>query len=364
MTDIDRAHPTPTPPSDGGLPPSLPHPAGLPPEILLRPYAGPADHPGMVAANNAWRETAGFIDFVDVPGMDVQYANIPRFQPGADCVVLERAGSIVGYARVEWADARDGERLHAGIVIAPPGPDRPARIAALLDWCARRSSEQADIHPTERPRVLDAVAPIDDEQLTAALLDRGYVAVRHGYEMIRPDLEAIPDVPLPAGLEVRPVLPEHLRAIYEAELEAFRDHWGAFDDEGDRFEQFRSDPHNDLSLWRVAWDGEQVAGMVRSYIDPATNARTGRLTGWTEHISVRRPWRRRGLARALLAESLRAVRDRGMTDASLGVDAGNENGALRLYESMGFRVAQDHVTYHRPLEDGVQVPAGSAEARS
>ncbi len=352
MTDIDRGLPARTSRSDdGGTPSSLPHPAGLPADVLLRPYAGAADHPGMVAANNAWRRSAGFIEFVDVPGMDVQYANIPGFEPAADCVILERDGANVGYARVEWADARDGERLYSTVVIAPPGPDRPARIDALLDRCAARAATLGARHGTDRPRVLEAVAPVGDAELTAALLDRGYTPVRHGYEMIRPDLEGIPDVPLPEGLEIRAVLPEHLRAIFEAECEAFRDHWGAIGEGQDRWEHFRSDPRNDLSLWRVAWDGDEVAGMVRSYIDPGTNEITGRLTGWTEHISVRRPWRRRGLARALLAESLRAVRDRGMTDASLGVDAGNENGALRLYESMGFVVAQDHVTYHRPLDE-------------
>ena len=363
MSDLDRGLPARTDRSDdGGMPPSsLPHPAGLPAGILLRPYAGAADHPGMAAANNAWREAAGFIEFVDVPGMDVQYANIPDFEPAEDCVVLERDGAIAGYARVEWADARDGERLYSAVVIAPPGPDRPARIDALLDWCARRSRELAAAQATDRPRILDAFSPVLDEELTAAILRRGYAPVRHGYEMIRPDLDAIPDVPLPDGLEIRPVLPEHLRAIYEAEQEAFRDHWGAQGEGQDRWEHFRSDPRNDVSLWRVAWDGDAVAGMVRSYIDPGTNEITGRLTGWTEHISVRRPWRRRGLARALLAESLRAVRDRGMTDASLGVDAGNESGALRLYESMGFTVAQDHVTYHRPLE-GSEAAAG-AEVR-
>ena len=53
-------------------------------------------------------------------------------------------------------------------------------------------------------------------------------------------------------------------------------------------------------------------------------------------MSVRRPWRRRGLARALVAESLRALRDAGMTSAVLGVDADNPTGALGVYEDNGF----------------------------
>ena len=45
--------------------------------------------------------------------------------------------------------------------------------------------------------------------------------------------------------------------------------------------------------------------------------------GWLEHISVRRPWRRRGLASALIARSLRVLRERGFEEAALGVDAEN-----------------------------------------
>ena len=53
-------------------------------------------------------------------------------------------------------------------------------------------------------------------------------------------------------------------------------------------------------------------------------------------VSVRRPWRKRGLARALLAESFRALRERGIHDACLGVNADNPSGAVALYESVGF----------------------------
>jgi mycothiol synthase len=159
---------------------------------------------------------------------------------------------------------------------------------------------------------------------------------------------------------VRPVRPEHLRAIWEADVEAFRDHWGVgSDDSPESWERFLSDPLADHALWRVAWDGDQVAGQVRSYVDAEANAGTGRLTGWTEYISVRRPWRRRGLARALLADSLRAVRDAGMTEAALGVDAGNETGALALYESLGFVVHRSELIFHRPMPtpgDGTSGP--------
>jgi ribosomal protein S18 acetylase RimI-like enzyme len=303
----------------------------------------------MAEAGNAWRTAMGFLELVTLETMTADYANLTNSDPFADCTIAERDGTAVGYARVEWGDTRDGERTYGTIVIVGPDPDRPAVIDALLERAEARAAEISAGQTTDLPRILDAFASGADAEAIAACERRGYAVVRRGYEMVRPDLEDIPDVPLPAGLEVRPVLPEHLRAIWEADVEAFRDHWGAADDSHAYWERFRADPLADPTLWRIAWDGEEVAGQVRAYIDPESNARTGRLTGWTEYISVRRPWRRRGLARALLADSLRAVRDAGMTEAALSVDAGNENGALALYESLGFAVHRSEVIFHRPM---------------
>lgn len=317
--------------------------------VRLRPYAGPVDHPGMVEVNNAWREAAGFLELVNLDSMAVQYANLSNCDPTTDCVVAERGRSIVAYARVEWADARDGQRTHRATVIVTPDPDRPTLLDILLGWAEARSAAVAAGHDTDRPRILDAFAPATDLELVAACERRGYAAVRFAYEMVRPELDAIPDASMPAGLETRPVRSEQLRLIWEASNEAFRDHFGSVDDSEEAWERFRAEPTNDLSLWRVAWDGDHVAGQVRSYVDTKANERMGRLIGWTENISVRRPWRGRGLARALLAESLRAVRDRGMTEAALGVDAQNEHGALRLYESLGFVVDRTYILFHRPM---------------
>ena len=71
--------------------------------------------------------------------------------------------------------------------------------------------------------------------------------------------------------------------------------------------------------------------------------------GWLEHISVRRPWRGRGLGRALTAEGLRRLRAAGMTEAMLGVDAENPTGALGLYERLGFEVHQRTTAYRLEL---------------
>jgi ribosomal protein S18 acetylase RimI-like enzyme len=165
----------------------------------------------------------------------------------------------------------------------------------------------------------------------------------------RPNLDNIPEAPMPEGLEVRTPTPDEYRKLHDAEVEAFRDHQGATEAQESWYENWLSDPNFDPSLWRIAWDGDRVAGQVRSYIDKEQNAEYGRLRGYTEDISTVRAYRRRGLARSLLCQSLEAVRDAGMTEAALSVHTENPLGAYKLYESVGFVLERQDIVYSKPM---------------
>ncbi|MCJ7470286.1 GNAT family N-acetyltransferase, partial [Candidatus Bathyarchaeota archaeon] len=71
--------------------------------------------------------------------------------------------------------------------------------------------------------------------------------------------------------------------------------------------------------------------------------------GHVELISVQRPWRGKGIAKALIARSLKLLKERGMTEAALGVDAENPSGALNLYQKMGFQIEKRIVFYRKPI---------------
>ena len=178
---------------------------------------------------------------------------------------------------------------------------------------------------------------------------RGFEPDMYLADMVRPNLDDIPQAPMPDGLVVREPTSDEFRKVWEADVEAFRDHHGASEPREEWFENWISQPDMDPSLWRVAWDGDEVAGQVRSYIDVAQNEEYGRLRGWTEDISTRRPYRGRGLARSLLCQSLEAVRDAGMTEAALSVHTANKLGAYRLYESVGFVVENSEIFFTKPF---------------
>jgi ribosomal protein S18 acetylase RimI-like enzyme len=178
----------------------------------------------------------------------------------------------------------------------------------------------------------------------------GYAAVRYGFEMARSLDEPVPDLPLPADVTVRHVAPEQYCQVYAAMNEAFRDHWGHSEATEQDYQRWINSPHFQPHLWQVGWAGDEVVGMVLNFIDREYNEKLKHLRGWTDPICVRRPWRKQGLAKALIARSLRLLKDHGMIEAGLGVDADNPNGALRLYQSMGFHQTMRFLTYEKPMD--------------
>jgi len=156
--------------------------------------------------------------------------------------------------------------------------------------------------------------------------------------------------PLPEGIEVRPVTREDAHKLWLADHEAFLDHWGGSDSSDSAFNKWVEESTFDPALHVVAYDGDEIAGAVINAIYPEANAKLGVLHGWLDSVFTRRQWRRRGLARVLVARSLVALRDRGMTEGILGVDADNETGALGVYTDNGFYVTERFTAYRRPFE--------------
>ena len=90
--------------------------------------------------------------------------------------------------------------------------------------------------------------------------------------MRRPTLDDIPELVLPDGIELRAVRPADHRAIFDAEFEAFQDHWKPDDYDETHFGTLftKTDLHTDL--WVVAWAGDEVAGVVQNWIRVDENA--------------------------------------------------------------------------------------------
>lgn len=319
--------------------------------LSLRAFDLAQDLPAMVdliAAVNAFDDVPYF---PTVESLGVEWSPAPNFEPGLDVHLAFDGDRIVGAAEVDWRE-RDAKVVHRIEIWVHPDARREGIGTRLLAWGesrARASVVAGAGGPTKLPHVLGLGTPTHVHPGLAFAEARGYAPVRYGFLMRRDLAEPIPDVPLPSGLEIRPVAAEDHRAIWDADVDAFRDHWEASVRNDDDFIQFFRNPDLDTTLWQVAWAGDEVAGSIMNTIYPEENVQVGLDVGWLDHVSVRRPWRGRGLASALIVRSLAVLKGRGMAFAALGVDAENPTGALGLYERYGFFRHQEWVTFRKPL---------------
>ena len=230
------------------------------------------------------------------------------------------------------------------------------------DLLARQESRAAEIVAARRaelgPQTPAQLWLFVDEGVEAAerLAARaGFEAGRYSWVMQRDLATPLPDAALPAaevaaGLRLVPWSAELDEAIRLAHNEAFTDHWGFQPWTEETWRQWESGHRDFRGDWSfVVLDGDEVAGYALSAGYVNDWAAQGFTEGWTGKLGVRRPWRGRGLAKALLAASMAAFRDAGLQYAGLDVDSANPNGAVALYTGLGYTVRHRTVQYLKPL---------------
>lgn len=316
--------------------------------VAFRMFGGPSDYSDFVRIINASSRGEGEDRAETVEGLASDYEHLDRCDPARDLLVAEVDGLPVGYSRVWWDQEPDGPRVYKFVCFLDPEHGSRGVGGALLAWNEARLREIAAEHDAAE-KMLQAWC--NDRNLAAIALIRaaGYEPTTYSAEMVRPSVSDVPDHRLPDGVEIRPVRDEDLRTIWEAEGEAFRDHWGYVEPTEAGYQQFLTRPYTDTTLWKIAWDEEGVAGQVRSFVDTAENEEFGRKRGWTEDISTARRWRRRGVAKALIVDSIHELASRGMTEVALGVHTENPNGAYDLYTRLGYEVVGTWTVYRKPL---------------
>jgi mycothiol synthase len=227
---------------------------------------------------------------------------------------------------------------------------------ALMDWAEDRARVALGRAPAGTRVVLEAAANSADRPSTDLLRERGYRAVHRRLSMARDLAGELPAPICPADMTMRAIQPGEELALYRAKNEAFRDHWGHIEaPEAEGFAAWQQrrirDASYDPSLWFLALDGDQIAGFslcqLQTSEDPAM--------GWVASLGVRRPWRRRGLAKALLHHSFAELRRRGQARVGLDVDASSLTGATQLYEGAGMRPFKQTIFFERELRSGVDL---------
>lgn len=171
----------------------------------------------------------------------------------------------------------------------------------------------------------------------------GMTPVRYMKEMIRA-LDSHVPVENPDGIEI--VLWDRARdeAARGAVNESFADHWGSTPTDAESYQHRLESDGTRLDLSFQALADDDVVGICTNSVYPDDEAVTGRREGWVMTLGVKRDWRGKGLASALLRSSFNAFREAGLTHSMIAVDADNPSGAFHLYEKLGYEVLHGTIT--------------------
>jgi ribosomal protein S18 acetylase RimI-like enzyme len=251
-----------------------------------------------------------------------RWLTAPTVDLERDIRLWHEGGRLLGYVDIDrvgedpvcwWSDVR----LH-------PDADFVHIVPEVLAWAESRAAGG----------LLRTWAPSGLVQLRREFERAGMKRTRGSWRM---EIDLDDTIPAPVfadGLEVRPLDDGQERVAYDVHQESFEDSWEHVHEPYEEWCHWLVDAEAyDPSLWFVAWAGDEPAGV--------SLCRLRKGVGWVGILGVRRPWRRRGLGRALLLHSFHEFRRRGLTRAGLGVDAESLTGAHKLYESAGMRVERE-----------------------
>ena len=262
---------------------------------------------------------------VDAQGTARAYGRITKNPDGEKaigygCVDPKWQGNGIGTGLLGWMEARTRQRF-AGDAVTGSTP----RL--------RLHMEQQHTHQA------------------ALFEDAGYRIVRYYNEMHRPLKDGFPAVVLDEGLDLVGFGPELHEAVRLAHNEAFRDHWGSEprDEEGWGFVVHDPLARPDLSAVVVEQSTGKVVGYQLASHDAVSAGSRGYKEGYTDLLGVRREFRGRGVAQALLADAMRRFAAAGMDRASLDVDSENPTGARALYTKMGYVTVNSSMAWDKEL---------------
>jgi mycothiol synthase len=315
-----------------------------PSAMTMRLFAGAADLQAIVDLFNAIESTDQIGAGTSVAELQIDLDN-PMIDPTRDLALWEDdRGQLIALGALwmqpvdQLIEAQFWMRIHPemrGI-----GLERD-----VIDWGTERLRELAIAR--KLPARLRLSTRDDNAYLISTFNHNGCQFDRSFFDMARPLDQPINAMPLPEGFTIRPLDGEsELAAWVETFNLSFIDHWNHHDMTVERRLHWMKslDYRPELDLVAIAPDGT-LAAFSYCIIEAANNQRMGVREGWVADLGTRRGYRKRGLARALLATSLRAFKAAGMDTAKLGVDTQNPNGALRLYESVGFQKVETWLSY-------------------
>ncbi len=317
----------------------------LPFGFTSRP-ATPDDVQTVVDVMNAVTQT-------DVGKSDTTPFSVGRYWDSGDVkldtdtlLICAPAGQAVGFAQF--------------IAETPPTPYdvdtwvHPAYVEtevgdALLQWIDQRAQQALITAPAGVPVSIEHIYVYAQNRSAQQRLEKfGYTRERVFYRMAIEFNAPPPEPQLPESITIRSFrLGEEDRVVYEVFEEAQADEWGHERLPFDKWRYYfiEAEENFDPEAWFLAVEGETIVGYALCRWDRA--GEPDRST--VRYLAVRRKWRKRGIALALLHAAFGGMVRHGKRGAGLGVDATSYTGADRLYVRAGMYRAFETLRYQKVL---------------
>jgi ribosomal protein S18 acetylase RimI-like enzyme len=318
------------------------------PGLQFRKFKGDSDYPLMIQIIEAAYTADQNDESYTLADLENDYTHLTNCDPYQDMLFAQINDETIAYSRVFWyQEEKPNDRIYHSVLSIHPNWRLQGIEQAMLYWCEKRLATIMASHPEDSKRYYQIESNDKKQAYNHIIENLGYQPARYGFAMSR-SLDDIPQVSLQDGIVVKPAVERDYRKIWDASIEAFRDHWGFSQPTEEDYQAYINSKYFQPDLWQVAWHGNQVVSSVLNYIDEDYNQKFNKKRGWTEQISTHRDYRRKGIAKALIVRSMYMHQAKGMTEVALGVDTDNPNGALKLYEGLGYRQEKTWITYRKP----------------
>ena len=327
----------------------------MPANITVRNYR-PEDLRALVAMINEADEYDQLERATTLDGLEHEM-NWPNYHPETDCFLAWKNGRLVAYADflLRPGEENTPATFYTWGMVHP----RWRRLGIgrhLMETLHRRAMErQGEL--SNKPAYLQGSGRDIEEDRKALFESLGMKRVRYFVNMARPINNGLPPAEMPPGFRLRTFDPARdAETVWQVDTAAFRDHWGWTGFPFEEFQHWIHQPHFRPELWLIVEEEAtgKAAGICLNKVDPDWIAETGRQEGMIMTLGVLREYRRLGLGTALLAQSMRTLRQAGMDLAHLGADTENLTGAVRIYERLGFQVRKTTAVYRRALHNGTR----------
>jgi ribosomal protein S18 acetylase RimI-like enzyme len=280
-----------------------------------------------------------------------QFSNPNDKDPFSDVLFVDVEGVTVGYSRISHSDDPEEVKAYRHYVYLL----KPWRGRGIEDALFRRNEELlasiASKHDSPKEKYLQLWAFDEPNDWRRMVESNGYSPVWHLLEMRHTDLDELAVRNLPSELTMRPPRKDELRRLWDLFVRCFvGEPWFSADTWSDEaFDTWSRSKTLRLDLIQVAWHGSEPVGVVEMRIDDSIIERVGKKLAQAWLVCVDERWRRRGVGSALLTKGLATVRDEGIAEVTLDTEAENKHMAMKLYESVGFRVQRTFTFYRKPL---------------